>query len=306
MPDPPSPSRLAIPALLFANLALACGPWLVRLARSEAGVGPVAAGFWRLTLALPILLIAARRIERAPIRAGRAEAMVALGGLAFAADLATWHIGILHTRLANATLFGNVTAILFPLYGFLIARSWPRRRQWLALGSAAIGVTLLLGRSFSLSAANAAGDIACIVAGLCYTFYLIAIDRSRGRVPPITTLSLSVLAGAPVLLLAAFAAGEQVWPHVWAPLILLALGSQIFGQGMILYAVPRVPPIVVGLMLLVQPIVAATIGWLVYGEALGTLDALGAAAIIVAVVLVRDNRRPTPLPDRRAALSSAP
>jgi hypothetical protein len=37
--------------LILANLFLAAGPWLVRL----ADVGPVAAGFWRLALAVPFL-----------------------------------------------------------------------------------------------------------------------------------------------------------------------------------------------------------------------------------------------------------
>ena len=41
----------AFPALFIGSSALAFGPWLVRL----SGVGPVAAGFWRLALALPFL-----------------------------------------------------------------------------------------------------------------------------------------------------------------------------------------------------------------------------------------------------------
>src|SRR5215217_1869315 len=46
----------AFAALLTGSSALALGPWLVRL----AGVGPVAAGFWRLFLALPFLFVIAR------------------------------------------------------------------------------------------------------------------------------------------------------------------------------------------------------------------------------------------------------
>ena len=87
MAEPHPFQRLTIPALLVANFALALGPWLVRLARSEGGVGPIAAGFWRLTLALPILWIAARKLERAPLRLGLNEALAAIGGLAFAAEL---------------------------------------------------------------------------------------------------------------------------------------------------------------------------------------------------------------------------
>ncbi|NIJ06885.1 drug/metabolite transporter (DMT)-like permease [Sphingomonas vulcanisoli] len=298
-------ARLAIPALLIANFALALGPWLVRLARTQSEVGPIAAGFWRLTLALPILFLAARRMERTRFRFDRAEAVIAIGGLAFAADLATWHIGILHTRLANATLFGNITAVLFPIYGFLIARSWPMPRQWLALGGAAVGVALLLGRSFTLSAEHVWGDLACIFAGLCYTVYLIALDRVRGAVAPVSTLFLSALSGVPLLLIAALAMGEPMIPRDWTPLVALAIGSQIIGQGLIIYAVSRVPPIVIGLMLLVQPIVSATIGWLAYRERLTLADAIGAVAIVAAVVLVRDSRRTPPLPAPEPALERA-
>src|SRR4028118_814623 len=51
---PPIPSR-AFAALLLGNVALAFGPWLVRL----SDVGPSAAAFWRLALAPPFLLLLA-------------------------------------------------------------------------------------------------------------------------------------------------------------------------------------------------------------------------------------------------------
>ncbi|MFM2372056.1 MAG: hypothetical protein RIS85_1778, partial [Pseudomonadota bacterium] len=91
-------------ALLTGNVALAMGPWFVRLADS----GPVSAGLWRLTLALPLLWLLAR-YKREPMR-GYARAdwwIIIAAGVVFALDLASWHIGIERTRLANATLFGN-------------------------------------------------------------------------------------------------------------------------------------------------------------------------------------------------------
>jgi drug/metabolite transporter (DMT)-like permease len=287
--------RLAVPALLIGNIALACGPWLVRLAQSESHVGPVAAAFWRLTLALPIFALASMRAgEPRPAAWRGLYAMAMASGLFFAADLALWHLGILHTRLANATLFGNITAILFPIYGYIVARHWPSKRQALAIGLASLGAILLLGRSYELSARNIVGDLLCILAGLLYTGYLIGIDRVRGSVGPLTILALSAAAGAPCLLLASIGLGEPIWPADWTPLILLTLGSQIVGQGMILFAVNRVPAIVVGLMLLTQPIVGSAIGWVIYGERLTIFDLIGGLAIGLAVLLVRDARRPMP------------
>lgn len=302
MPDSRS-RNLALPALLVANMALACGPWLVRLARAQGEVGPVAAGFWRLVLALPVFLIVTGVRER-PKLAIRPTTFVLLGGIAFAADLAMWHIGILHTRLSNATLLGNITALLFPLYGFRAARTWPHAKQWTAMALASVGTILLLGRSYSLSSEHLMGDIACIGAGLCYTGYLIAIDRSRSTIGPFTTLTICGIAGAPLLLAAAWGLGEPIWPHDWTALLLLTLGSQLIGQGLLIYGVSRAPPLVVGLLLLTQPVVASAIGWLVYGERLGVADAVGALGIAAAVLLVRETKTREPLPAPEAGLSS--
>ena len=116
-------ARYAFPALLLANLFLAAGPWMVRL----ADVGPVAAAFWRLALALPFLAFVAIRQGRGrPFPGWAMIGACALGGLFFAADLAAWHEGILRTRLANASLFGNFASFLFAIYGFILLRRLPR------------------------------------------------------------------------------------------------------------------------------------------------------------------------------------
>ena len=283
-------------------MALACGPWLVRLAESESHVGAVGSAFWRLALASPILLIAsATAREPMPARKRIWIGVALLSGLFFAADLALWHLGILHTRIANATLLGNITAILFPAYGFLFARRMPSRRQSLALLLAAGGAMLMLGRSIELSPRHAVGDLLCIGAGICYTLYLVAVDRARAAMGPISTLTLSVFAGAPVLLVTALLLGDPIAPAAWTPLILLAAGSQLVGQGLILFSVGRVAPLVVGVMLLVQPIIAAAIGWLAYGERLTWPDLAGGIAIAVAVMLVHDAGRA--LPERAVPLS---
>ncbi|HWW65525.1 MAG TPA: DMT family transporter [Sphingomonadaceae bacterium] len=282
----PPPTR-AFVALIVGNICLAFGPWMVRL----ADVGPVAAGFWRLALAAPLLFLLTR-FARQPIPRLSAGLwiMLALGGLFFAADLASWHAGILRTRLANATLFGNVTSFLFALYGFLIARRLPDRNQAVALLLAAFGVVLLLGRSYELSPENMLGDLLCLCAGLFYAGYLIMVERARGSLAPLPTLAIATLAGVLPLLLFALLLGERILPGAWWALALLALGSQVIGQGLMVYAIGYLPPVVIGLGFLLQPIIAAIIGWIAYGERLGTGDLIGALAIGIALVLVR--RRP--------------
>lgn len=281
--------RYAFAALLLANLFLALGPWLVRL----ADVGPVAAAFWRLALALPFLVwLALRQGRGGPFPGWALIAAVAIGGLFFAADLAAWHEGILRTKLANATLFGNFASLLFAVYGFVLLRALPGGMQALALLLAAGGSALLLGSSFELSPRNFSGDLLALLAGLFYFFYLIAIDRARRAMAPFSVLAIATAAGTLPMLLFSLAIGERVIPGDWTPLILLAVTSQLLGQGLLVYAMGHLSQVVVGLCFLTQPVVSAAIGWAVYDERFTLSDALGAAAICVALVLIRLQPRP--------------
>ena len=81
--------------------------------------------------------------------------------------------------------------------------------------------------------------------------------------------------------------GEKIVPDDWTFAVILAISSQVIGQGLLVYAIGALPPLVVGLTLLTQPAISALIGWLVYGETLSPLDWVGAAAIAAALVLVR-------------------
>lgn len=280
----PAPPRLAFPALILANLVLAAGPWMVRL----ADVGPVAAGFWRLSLALPFLGFVAWRQSRGGFFPGWGLlAIVAIGGLFFAADLAAWHEGILRTKLANATLFGNSASFLFAIYGFFLLRSLPRPAQALALSLALAGTVLLLGGSFEMSRTRFTGDLLAILAGVFYTFYLIAVDRARQTMKPWPVLAVATASGALPILLLSIGLGERVVPQDWTPVILLSISSQLIGQGLLVYAMGHLSPVLVGLCFLTQPVVAATIGWAAYGERLSLTDGAGALFICAALVLIR-------------------
>jgi drug/metabolite transporter (DMT)-like permease len=225
--------------------------------------------------------------------------LIAFAAFFFAADLAAWHTGIHMTKLGNATLFGNVSSFAFAAWGLWLARRWPSRLQGAALLLAALGAAFLIGSSAELSTRHLRGDLYALAAGLLYTGYLIAVERARGTLKPLPLLFLASLFGAVMLLPVALLLGEQVIPDDFTAVLLLALGSQVLGQGLLVYALGHVPPLVVGLALLTQPAIAALVGWLIYGETLSPLDWAGAAAIAIALVLVR-------LPDRGLRAAAGP
>jgi drug/metabolite transporter (DMT)-like permease len=298
-----TPSRYAFPAMLAGSVCLAFGPWFVRL----ADVGAVQSAFWRMALAAgPIFAVgwwAAGRSLGGMLGAvdGRrlALGLAALAGFFFAADLAIWHLGIKRTTLANAALLSNSASFLLPIWGMVVLRHKPGPKALAAMGFAIAGTVLLLGRSADLSARHLAGDVMCLGAALFYTAYLLVIDRLRGRMATPPLLGLATLSGALCLLPMALLAPGAFWPQDWTPIVLLALGSQVIGQGLVVYAVGHLRPLVVGLTLLVQPAIAATIGALRFGETPGPVELAGAALVVVALVLVR-------LPDRALELTGEP
>jgi drug/metabolite transporter (DMT)-like permease len=270
--------------LLGGNVALALGPWFVRLADS----GPVSAGFWRMTLALPLLLfLMLHQREQAHGYGCRDWLLVAGAGVIFALDLASWHIGIGQTRLGNAALFGNSGSILLMVGGLLALRRKPRATEVAAVCLAMLGAALLLGRSMDIDRQTLVGDLFCITAGLLYVGYILLVRNIRGRIGPWSLLFWSSLAGAPVMLAVAITMGEPVWPSVWWPLIGLMLACQIVGQGLLIWSLNRFSALIIGLVLLTQPAISVLAGWISFGEMLDPVDAIGMVLVAAALVVAR-------------------
>ena len=278
---------LLLAALLGGNIALALGAWFVRL----ADTGPVATGFWRLLLALPFFLVLARLNRERPFTLGwRKIALVGIAGLFFAGDMASWHVGIGLTRLSNAVLFANSGSLVLMVWGFVVLAMWPRFREWAAIGMALTGAVILLGRSAEISSDTLVGDLFSLLAGLLYAGYLLILQDARKTVGGWSLLFWSGAAGAVFLLALALALGEVIWPTDWLPIFALVLVSQVIGQGLLVYSLGHFPPLIIGLALLTQPAVAATVGFLAYGEVLTALDFAGMGLLGAALVVARASR----------------
>ena len=282
----PAPRLRLLPlaALLLGNAALAMGPWFVRF----ADTGPVATGFWRVALALPVLALLARA-NGEPLGGLPRKTLLAvlLGGVIFGLDIASWHVGIGMTRLTNAALFGNAGSLVLMVWGFVAWRRLPKGREGPALVAALTGAAILMGRSLEISPRTLLGDWFCLLAGLLYAGYLLILKDARKSLGSWSLLTWSCTASAPVLLAIALLAGETIVPTDWAPVVELAISSQLIGQGLLVYALRHFTPLVIGIALLCQPAVAAVAGWISFGEVLSPVDFAGIALVASALVLAR-------------------
>jgi len=275
-----APELLLVGALL---LALTVG-------LSAAARHHLSKGRRRLSLALPLIALLALREDRrgASFFPPRAMLWLALGaGVAFGLDISSWHLGIERTRLGNATVFGNSGSIIVIAWGLLLARRWPHGAEIVAIIAALTGAVMLMGGSLELSQRNFVGDLLSLLAGVLYAAYILMLRHVRGGMGSWRLLTISSLSAAPVILACALMLGETIMPQDWTPLLLLALFSQIAGQGALVWALGWFRPLVIGLALLTQPAVAALTGWLAYGETLSWLDVMGMALMAAALVLAR-------------------
>ncbi|MCG2841435.1 DMT family transporter [Sandaracinobacter sp. RS1-74] len=170
----------------------------------------------------------------------------------------------------------------------------PARSPWpfvaLILGSACLAFGPLLVRlsdTSAISSKHLAGDLLCLLGAGFYAGYLIVVMRLRGRLSTATLLAMSTAFSALILLPVAILAPGSFWPGDWRPLMALAVSSQLVGQGLLVFASGSLPAAVIGLGLLVQPILSATLGWLMFDETMGPVELLGAGIICAALVLVR-------------------
>lgn len=274
-------------ALIAGNVALAMGAWLVRL----ADTGPISAAFWRLFLPIPLIAFLAWRARQPGKVDWKVALLVVVAAVFFSLDVANWHLGIERTRLGNAVLFGNSGSVILMVWGLIALRRMPKRREAAGVLAALTGAAILLGRSLEISKETFVGDLFCLFAGLCYAVYLLPAQRARAVLGPWSVLLLVSLIASPLLLGSAFIAGEPIWPGNagWTPVLLLALTSQIIGQGLLVYSLRHFPPLIIGMALLTQPAIAATVGYFAFGELLVPLDILGMLLLGGALILARSS-----------------
>jgi drug/metabolite transporter (DMT)-like permease len=291
----PGDDRLALVLLLSGAVAIAFAPIFVRMSE----LGPVATAFHRLFLALPVLWLAEWGTAVAhrpalPERGGGDWRGLAAAGLFFAGDLATWHWSLRLTSVANATLLANFAPVFVALASYLMFGERFSRTFLAGLATAIAGACVLMGDSVQLGVDHLVGDALGLVAAVFYAGYIVAVGRLRVRLSTATVMARSGTVTCLALLPLALASGESLVATSlkgWLVLAGLALLSHAGGQSLIAYALAHLPAAFSSVSLLLQPAVAAVLAWLILDEALGALQAAGAALILTGIYLARRGTR---------------
>lgn len=287
---------MSLIALFAGAICIALSPIWVRV----SDVGPTASAFWRVCLALPLLWALLFSLKTKEMkRIGTSVPLLVVAGIAFAGDLAFWHWSIQYTSVANSTLLANLASIFVTLAAWVL---WKQRPSGLFLGglaTALLGTALLVQASLAGSSGTSPqallGDGFGVITAMFYAWYLLSVKRIRDLgVATVELMAVTTSITAVILLPVAFASGEPMLPESaagWLKLLGLAWISHAAGQGLIAFALAKLPAAFSAAGLLLQPVMAAAFAWLLLAEPLSALQFLGGAIVLAGIYLAHRGSR---------------
>jgi len=279
------PGRTGAYLALIAGIL--CIAWSAIFVRWTSIPGPASAFYRLLIPAIVLLPTWLLPVERTKLSV-RSYAIIALGALFFALDLAFYNTSILQTNAANATLLGNNTPIVVGLLSWLIFKNRPSLSFWVGLALAVCGALVIVSSDLSRHAQFGSGDVLALVAAACFAVYLMATEQVRAHTSTLEFLRLAILFSAFFMFLFAVAFRVPLAiPDQRSFLALLGLGlvSQLGGYLALTYALGHLPATVTSVSLLSQGPLTAVLAALLLGEPLTGAQILGGALVLAGVGL---------------------
>jgi len=234
----------------------------------ELGAGGTA--FLRLALAAVVLWAIWR-----PRLSGDLRLPAAFGA---ALGLMNWSI---YEAMARIPL-GIAVSIEFagPLLVAVLGSRRPLDGLWVLL--AAGGILLLADPGGG--SVDAVGVALALIAAACWMAY-IHLGKSTGAAfPGGAGLAIAMAVGALVVLPAGIVQGgsDLAAPHLLGPALIVALASSVLPYSLELEALRRLPAGVFGVLMSLEPAVAALAGFVVLGQDLGAAALVGIGMVVVA------------------------
>lgn len=259
------------------------------------GLEPVGIAVWRMGLAGVSLLGFLAIVGRLSVRDWTRPMWVrmAITGALTAAFEYFFFTSVTLASVGLATLVGIGSApVAVAAFDAVTTRQRPAARSLLALALSLVGLALLVGGSIGQGAQMLLGVLVALGAGVSFAAITIVNRRPVPGLNPIALTGSTFTAGALMLLPFAIATGTGLPTGLGGWALAIALGVIITGIAYVLFlaALETVPPFVATIVTLLEPLLGAILGAVVFGEKLGVLGIVGGALMGTAVLLLRPQR----------------
>lgn len=286
--------------LLMLFVVAIWGSTFVLIKGALADATPAAFNLVRMALAFALLAVAYHRswrgIHRGQLAAG------AVVGLCLAAGYQFQTIGLVRTTPSKSAFITGLVVVLVPLFSAIPGLHPPgaRRPRWNAWTGALlafIGILLLTAPPASHDSVSAylpdlssinLGDILTFGCSIGFAFHCIALSHVSPRIP-FQPLALLQIGFCTLFMAASLPFIEH--PHIhWSPRLFIALFiaaalATAAAFSIQSWAQSILPSTHIALLLTMEPVFAWITSFLVTGERLGLIPAIGAMLILAGIAL---------------------
>ena len=285
------PKWLGPVLVLMGGVFIGLAPIGLRLGLDD--LGPQAIAFWRYVFALPILFLLFVGIERRlPSKPNR---FIVIAGVCFALDIALWHWSLTYTTVANATFLVNLGNVCAGLTAWIFLKEKLTWKWGVAVFIAVAGAAALSLGGGADAKADLRGDLLALGAAVLVSGYVVASKVARRTLGGLETILWLTVVEIIVAAMLVIGFRENFFPSELSGFLVplfLAIAVHIAGQGLIVTGLGYTPAAIAGVLVLVQPVVAAAISWHLFDEPLTPLQAGGGFLILVGILIAQRGLKP--------------
>ena len=246
---------------------------------------PLSISFWRCALGALALVPFARWQKRGTNPATIKLSLMA--GFFLALHFASWITSVGLTSVASSVLLVSTTPVFTAIVAWFAFNERLRALGWIGIGLTLVGVGLIGGGDFGGS--SGLGNLLALIGGATAGGYLIIGARARRTLGIIEYAVITyTTAGLLLLVVCLFGAvslsgyGAQTW---WA-IVGSVIGPQLLGHTLINATLSDIDTTTVAVTIMIEPIIATALAYLLFSEAPSLLIYPGGALILLGIYLV--------------------
>jgi drug/metabolite transporter (DMT)-like permease len=227
-----------------------------------------------------------------------------MGGLAFVQFF--YFLAIHRLAIGIALLIEYLAPLLVALWARFVQHAVVRRRIWVALGLALLGLALIVNLVGGGSSLSTAGILFALGGSFAYALYVLLAEHVVGDRDPVSLLAWGFLFASVfwavvvpwwsfpghALAVDASLGGNLASRHL--PVWLLALWMVVLGTiapfFLLVSALRHISATTAGIVAMLEPVVGALVGWAWLNESLDGVQLVGAAVVLAAIGLAQTAR----------------
>lgn len=284
---------------MLASCAFAFSGPLARSAM-DAGLSPQQVASARICLAAVLLLVGALLVRPSTLKLRRRDVplLLAYGVFGVAVVQLLYFVAVSRLPVGVAMLLEYTSPVLVTLWVRFVRHTVLPRAAWYGVVLAMVGL-IMVAQVWQGASLNVVGVVAALAAAACSAAYYLLGERGVSATDPIGLGTWGLVVGSVVILgvsrpweipgrlLAAPARFGALHAPVWALLVGMAVVATVLAYVASLAALRHLPPSVVSVVALLEPVVAIVLAWALLGQELSVTQIVGGVVLLSGAMLVR-------------------